>query len=580
MKLGKFVFWSFVAIVLGAPLIFIPQIALVYELPKAIFFRIGALIVWFFLVIKILPERKIVFPKIEKHFWMALGAYLFVIVLATILSISPHVSFWGSYEKQQGLFQIIHYVFFFIAALIFFHQNKKYSFKKLIIAICLSALWVSFIAIYQITTEYRVFSTLAHPNLLATYLLMVLPFLVAIAQGSKNKKAKYFWYFAITISLFAMILAGSRGAIIGLIVGAVFYSIVIKKAKLLVAPSLIFIVLIGLNTFGHDFSLQNKVLSRFIIHEKAFESLEIRLDVWPAVIEQIKAKPLLGYGPEMLGEGFLKHYPEEMFKYGMKNVERAHNEIIDITAQTGLLGLLTYLTLLFYIFKIAWPQRKVPLVLAGMTSLLMLFTTNMFNFSTTVHYIFWWLIVAFLITHSKGTGEYKINLKIKNVTRIILIIITTASFIIINTSYNIPPLLADYEYNKGLESLAYFDQESATDHFENATLINPNEIYYGIFATKHALLFLEVERGEYFLEKVKKKNTKKLVDVLFLEGRINYLKKNYLEANEYLEKAHNLSPKNIEILFDWAGALFGIEDELKAMKVFAEYQRLNSLQSH
>jgi O-antigen ligase len=71
------------------------------------------------------------------------------------------------------------------------------------------------------------------------------------------------------------------------------------------------------------------------------ETFQTRLLLWKQAIKIFQERPILGWGPENFSAAFEKHYlPQFEVWY-----DRAHNIFFDYLAETGILGLLSYLSI-------------------------------------------------------------------------------------------------------------------------------------------------------------------------------------------------------------------------------------------
>jgi len=110
------------------------------------------------------------------------GVYLF----SAVTSISPRISFWGSYHRRQGLYVALCYIAIFLLMLETLRTRQQL--ERLITVILLTSLPIS---LYGIMQQYRVDpliwirggarrveSTLGNPILIGAYLIMVIPLTV------------------------------------------------------------------------------------------------------------------------------------------------------------------------------------------------------------------------------------------------------------------------------------------------------------------------------------------------------------------------------------------------------------------
>jgi hypothetical protein len=103
-------------------------------------------------------------------------------------------------------------------------------------------------------------------------------------------------------------------------------------------------------------------------------STQIRLYIWRETVSMILDRPLLGHGPDNFAEPF-RPYAGEDLQGAIGNddgrgrtlrVDRAHNDLLQVAATTGLLGLAAYLWIFVSFFRHAYRHGGWPLLaLAG-----------------------------------------------------------------------------------------------------------------------------------------------------------------------------------------------------------------------
>ena len=387
---------------------------------------------------------------------------------------------------------------------------------------------------------------------------MVAPFILVYFFQSKTRKTNIFWGIGLFLVFLAMALTISRTMIVGILGIIIFLAIFYRKWIFLSLIGCFFLSVLAINLLSnYSFISENIFLSRFIFKGWAFHSVESRFVIWESVLKMIQAKPITGYGPDMLSESYLQFANPQIFYFEKIDnfVDRAHNELLDITVNQGIVGLISYLGLLLTTLKIAFKKIGEQLVLAAICSLIGLFAANMFNFSTTVNYTIWWAIVAFLITTNAKAIIHKINLA--PVSRIIIGIIISIIFIPTIYLFGIKPVLADYYYANG--------------DLEKAIITNPNEIFYQLQAAQQAINDNQTDEAEAFLEKTKKTAGTELAEYLFLKGRLEILKKDYQAAINYFEKADAKTKVNPNIPLEWARLLNKMQKYEESLEKYDEY---------
>src|SRR4030042_251530 len=123
-----------------------------------------------------------------------------VAILATAASITPAISFWGSYFRRAGLLTLICWILFF---LIVAQQlrTKAQLFRAIYVLLASSGI-VAYLGIlqnffpaamfkvFQATYPGRVFSTAGNPLFLSSFLAIVIPFNLAMIINSWNKRGE------------------------------------------------------------------------------------------------------------------------------------------------------------------------------------------------------------------------------------------------------------------------------------------------------------------------------------------------------------------------------------------------------
>jgi len=146
-----------------------------YEFTKVTLFNILLGLILFLFGWEVLLKRK------KIHILLPVYLLLVVIIISTVLSISPMTSLFGWSAKWHGALFFINLIWLFIVL-----SNQGHHFhKQCVKSILLSSFLVAFLGIWQYvfpSFDYwelwnRAISTLGHPNYLALYLLIIIPLL-------------------------------------------------------------------------------------------------------------------------------------------------------------------------------------------------------------------------------------------------------------------------------------------------------------------------------------------------------------------------------------------------------------------
>ena len=330
-----------------------------------------------------------------------LSIFLFVLSLVLSLIISGNI--------ESNLPRLFSYISLPLIAYIISQTNTKEK-NYIIFVILLGAFILSlhamraFFVVMKYIPEYldknnlnypfaqeflsrkRAFSPFFLPNLLAGYLIMIVPiftqsFIQAISEKKIPKTIFTILGFILTFTI--LFLTKSLGAWIALF-AAVLTLLFIKKKynkMILLVLALIFLCFVGILLYRLNHN-QEQASPLF--------SLKQRLSYFKDTISIIKNQPFLGVG---LGN------------FSLKNTRFAHNSYLQIWAELGILGLLSWIAIIFSflvkgIRSIKKSTASSGLFIAGMAFLM----HNMIDFSffePQVSFL-WWVILGLIINNDKN----------------------------------------------------------------------------------------------------------------------------------------------------------------------------------
>ena len=186
---------------------------------------------------------------------------------------------------------------------------------------------------------FRVYSTLANPNVLGEYLLLVIPIACAFAFSADNRKKRIAALLAALIMGVCLILTYSRGCYLGLLFAAAVFLVLLDRRFLFLG-----ILAVALCPLY----LPDSVISRFTsIGNMADSSTSYRVRIWLGSLAMLKDFGFsgVGYG----SEAFNTIYPA----YAMHGVyaQHAHNLFLQILCDSGIVGLLVFLGLIVSFYR-------------------------------------------------------------------------------------------------------------------------------------------------------------------------------------------------------------------------------------
>ncbi len=384
--------------------------------------------------------------------------YWISILIATITSVAPLVSIFGLAPRYQGL---LLYIAVFMAGMGISTLNRRQIEKVLSIAI-IGGVIVSTLGILQglipSLTQWwdidsflgRTFSTMGHPSYLADYLLLVIPLFYWKWTTSRRWLT---WSLLGIIVGVAFLLTLSRGAFLGLATSILFFMGVYgywhKRRGLLIGaiitPLLLAMLVVGVNVMPSGFRVgQMPLLNRLMVHEENLRSVSTRFVLWPSVVKHISQRPLFGFGPDTFALSFATSAPKEILKSENFNAyaDRAHNFFLDSMVNIGVVGTGFLLLLLWLTIRVVIRSGD-PLLLALGSALIGHIISQQFEFSLTVHLIFFWVYMGMIWRFNFRETTLGMKLSslrfVKFSSRIIVTLLVLALFM----GYIIPTFLAD-----------------------------------------------------------------------------------------------------------------------------------------
>ena len=192
--------------------------------------------------------------------------------------------------------------------------------------------WVDSEMFSSITT--RVYSTLQNPNMLAEYLVLVLPLGVALLLSVRGVSGRLWWLGCSALIGLCLILTLSRGGWVGaLIAGAIFVVLINPRLLVLVPFALVALY----------FVMPDTVIQRFTsIGDLGDSSTSYRVSIWMGSLAMLKDYWLCGIGPGT--EAFNMVYP--IYGYAAANAQHSHNLLLQLVSDGGIWLLAVFLLMI------------------------------------------------------------------------------------------------------------------------------------------------------------------------------------------------------------------------------------------
>jgi len=486
----------------------------VFDLYKVVIFRIILVFILLAFTAKVFLNGRLNYRGSPKIF-LLVSFLLASFFVSSFFSLNPAQSFWGNFLRHQGFYNFFNYLLFFVLLILNIENFKQI--RRIIIAVVASA---SLAAVYGLVQYFnfdpffwsesmnigRIFSSLGQPNFFGHWLIIVLPFsLYALIFITKRVLARFFVGLILFMQLACLVFTYSRAAWLGffgsmlfLIIFWLFYKRFKKVALGFIGLILIGVIFVaGLNIISpvssgnyDSIGLVNRLKS---VTDFKGGSNRMRLYYLKSAVKEIGQagyfRLFVGYGPEVLGDVFIKYYQIDWGVYEAINSfpDRAHNWLFDKILALGFMGLAV--NLIFYIYLIykaavflLAKQKFEPddwLLIFLFSSLVAYCINNIFSFSLFTVLVYLYLILAvcwIIINYHKEAKALNIRLTVFSKLLIwISLLLVSAVFIYTN---NINQARAEIYYIKALNSIKLSDCKAATNNMEKAVSLSPNSSYY------------------------------------------------------------------------------------------------------
>lgn len=312
-------------------------------------------------------------------------------IISTIFAIIPDTSLHGSIFRKEGLIHFVSYYFFFLNSR---HLNKKETIVKIInlfIVIGLLQTVYSFLQVFirgpyifvkHEVVSYRASGFLMHPNLLGSYIILVM--FLALGMYFLQDENKKFYLWSSIILYINLILTESTGPFYAYCVTLLFMFIFLKIKKKInwkqigvtIALSIVLLfsvssanAFVSKHLFFEEFKYRYSIISdiqgnfsfvtNFLSSNKRDEIFE-KNELGVSKFDELGSYRMWIWKRSMLlvpkylwtGAGI------DNFSYAFKEVDdrhvaifdRAHNEYLHLLITQGVFAFITYLILLLLVF--------------------------------------------------------------------------------------------------------------------------------------------------------------------------------------------------------------------------------------
>ncbi|MCL4250312.1 MAG: hypothetical protein KJ065_19335 [Anaerolineae bacterium] len=306
-------------------------------------------------------------------------AYFVTQALSTVFSLSPTSSLWGDPQRSQGLISLCAYILLFLQCV---RAGQELSQQIIPVLICVTAPICVFSIVERIGFDItRPGSTAGNPNYLSSSLILILLFLIpqvySLRISRLPARRARFVFLALIIGLVgtALILSGSRGALVGLFGGIVvsilsFGAILRRRSYVIGAVSLLGGVVLS---YGLIAAHVNPSLTDA---QRIFQPTdEFRMTTWQVSQDLLRrqSKPLVSFDDQkdprawlrpIIGYG-LETLPQLQTRLGTpygenRYFDSTHNLVFDTLLTSGRMGLFAISAV--FLSAVAWISFRLGLL--------------------------------------------------------------------------------------------------------------------------------------------------------------------------------------------------------------------------
>ena len=336
-------------------------------------------------------ERELTFSPMNKYILFFMLTYL----LATIMSVTPGESL------KPGMLFLLFTGFALVTENGLADRRQLERFTAILV---LGASVVAFIGLCQYifgvsgadswvdedmfsSIKTRVYSTLQNPNVLAEYLVLILPLAGALLLTAKTWGKRLLWFFCCGLITVALLLTFSRGGWLGALIAGAIFVVMMKPALIMLAPVALVILW---------FMLPETITSRFSsIGNMKDSSTSYRVSIWMGTIAMLKDYWVCGIGPGTAA--FNQVYPA--YSYNAANAQHSHNLFLQLVCDGGILALILFLLIIFAFGRQVctavsknknWRERIFPIAaLCGVLGFLAQGMTDFTFYNHRMTLVFW-----------------------------------------------------------------------------------------------------------------------------------------------------------------------------------------------
>ena len=426
------------------------------------------------LVLAVLVRRTVAIPLAMSAVWVAL---IGVLLVATVRAVDPLDAWIGTPDRRLGLLAWLMFPALFLAG----HACRSRAAARVVVragsvgAVVLG-LWsvAEVLGHSPLGLEFangRAGGPFGQPAYLGAACVLFGPLGVATAlEDNETRGWRCAGAFGAGGAVFALAASQTRGAWVGAVVAGVAVAVrkrgVLGRHRRRVVAAAVALAVVAV-VVGVTTPLGARAVSTFDLHHGTSAS---RFGEWRIATRTIVDHPLLGVGPE----GYRVVFPQEVDAAYVRDygdavyTDRAHNGILDVTLDGGLLAGACYLALLVLAVRHAWRAIAThDLVAVALGAAVIAYVVQQqFLFPLAELDPIFWVLVGMLVVRTPGSARHT-TLRARWLVGPIVMVTAAALF------YGVRDVLADQAMKRAATTA---NVGTALREADEATRLRPDSI--------------------------------------------------------------------------------------------------------
>ena len=335
---------------------------------------------------------------------ISVGLFFAAALIATLFSVD--------FERSLGVLKGWYLDPLIFGVLFFLVSRGGGDIIKVIAGFSVGAAVLSGLGIVEYFSTFDAYSTIGtradsifeSPNYLAMLLAPIIAMVIAVLAFVRDVWRQVIilslLLASLALNLVAFYLTFSYGGFVGLTLAVIwlfgafaFGKMRNRKTIILIGAALaVILLLVAASSFG------SAKFQRDFFDREGLSSFRGRAELWQTAVFIIKKQPLAGLGLGNYDKGYLRYAHEAIGGEPLEPLMiHAHNIFLDFWTDSGIIGLLAFLLLAGYFFKLYWSVRLYSPGLANGAAAAMIATLghgllDTPYFKNDLSYIFWFII--------------------------------------------------------------------------------------------------------------------------------------------------------------------------------------------